>query len=773
MGVSALCAALSAAGLYTATLEPLHATIAAAVSAFIGLGGLISARKFKEIERERRSKLAKALAHWQDEARQNKERADQQGKLRGIISTELVREKEIAQNYLDVANIFMAAIGPDGTVEVINRKGLEILGCAEQDILGEDFAKFCVPEMYREMVATELRSALSGQRQILARAEYPITTARGERLINWSNAVVKDNTGRAKGLLFCGEDVTDRRAVEARLQLMRMMLESVDEGVIAIDARGLVVWANPACEKITEFAARSVQGKPMGMMYPTGNGLESLSQAMIQMMENGSWKGEVHSRKKTGVAYPQRLSLSAIKDASGRVTHAVAVFSDITKEKEQEERVRYLASHDTLTGLPNRGSFNTTLDESIARASKKEKKLAILFIDLDHFKKVNDTLGHEAGDKLLIEVATRMRATLRANDFISRLGGDEFTAIIEDLTTAKDAENSALKVLEALSKEYEAVGTNKDIRVTPSIGICIYPDDGKDAATLLKKSDQAMYAVKSAGRGNLKFFSPEIHAKEDASTNLGVMFKKAMSAELIEMRYQPRIDYATGALDGFEALARWSDSERGDIPPEEFIPAAEEAGLAIEFGYWALREVCRMLGNWNEAGLNRTRIGVNFSARQLKDKALVGQIRDNIQEFAIDPEQLEIEVTEAALMKDEVAASATLAQIKALGCRITLDDFGTGYSSLSRLIKLSIDCVKIDRSFMREASAPESANGSICRAAVAMGQSLGIQVIAEGVETKAQESFLKSIGANGAQGFLYAKALKEEQAMIWLARRSK
>lgn len=742
-----------------------------ALSAIFAILAALFFSKTRSQDRLRRMKLAKALDKHRKKNQEISLEISTQLKISETLTQDIAKEKEIAQNYLDVANIFLAALDIDGNVEVINKKGLEVLGCSEKEIIGQNFAKFCIPEPYRDKVSDEILLALRAQKPILARTEYPISTVIGERLISWSNALVRDAQAKPKALLLCGEDVTDRRSVESRLQLMRLMLESVDEGVITIDNKGVVIWANPACERITGFTVKAIQGRPISMLYPSQNDSKypiDISQAMNHMLNAGNWKGDILSSHKNGKRYPQLLSLSTIKDSnSAKVTHAVAVFSDISKEKEQEERVRYLATHDTLTGLPNRAKFTSKLDEALTNAKNNSTKIAILFIDLDHFKKVNDTLGHEAGDHLLVEVAQRMKSTLREKDFIARLGGDEFTAIIENFSDIQDAQHSAQKLLASLSEKYQAIGDNSDIRVTPSIGICLYPEDGTDAQSLLKKSDQAMYAVKSSGRAGVRFFTPDINAKELHYAQLEAKLRKAIADKSLHLYYQPKINLKTHNLHGFEALIRWNDEHGTAISPDEFIIFAEETGLIIDIGHWALETACAQILSWKQAGFANINIAVNVSAKQFKDETFYQKIQQLVSTYDIKPMQLELEITEGSLMNNNDDATLVLQRFKNLGCTITIDDFGMGYSSLNRLRSLPVDCVKIDKEFVINAISNQS-DQAICTAVVGLAKAFELSVVAEGVESPEHLQMLSAIGADFGQGYFFSQAMDKDEATLWL-----
>lgn len=677
-------------------------------------------------------------------------------RMREIVAKELQKEKEIAQNYLDMAAIVMAGINKEGEVELLNRKGLSLLQLEEEEAIGEQFDDMFVP--WKHKAAFRSSVGLDGSSP-KAHFECIVSTADGdERLMLWRNSPIKDAEGEVQAFLLCGEDITERRMQEAQLELMRRMLEGVDEGVLAIGQDMKIVWANPSSGKVTGYATEQLKGMRVDMLYPTSGGIQKLKEAFDAIKESGSWKGEIMAKFASGLGYPQRLSLAAIKDFSGHITHAVAVFSNISKEKEDEERIVYLASHDPLTGLPNRAAFSRDLEDSLIRAKAANKKMALMFIDLDHFKKVNDTLGHAAGDALLIEVAERLRHTLRKGDLISRLGGDEFTVILECINGPSDAEMIANKILSSLSAPYVAVG-GAGIAVTPSIGICMYPDDGEDSTSLLKSSDMAMYKAKSEGSAALRFFSAEIAMRDVQRLAMESAMRKALSEadseESVRVVWQPIWNLASGELVAFETLSRWRHNGES-VSPEVFITLAEETGLIEELGHKVLFESVNRLASWQSMGYSSLRVSVNLSGRQFRDRELLDKLKKVIDETGANPAGLQLELTETTVMENEDDATKLMHELKKLGVIIAIDDFGTGYSSLSRLKTLPIDCIKIDRSFVKDI--PEDENSiAIARAVISMGLSMGIKIVAEGVETKEQVKFLAENGADEGQGFFLGK----------------
>jgi len=423
---------------------------------------------------------------------------------------------------------------------------------------------------------------------------------------------------------------------------------------------------------------------------------------------------------------------------------------------QSRERIEYMAYHDSLTQLPNRSLFQTFLNHTMTQARRYDKRFAVLFVDLDRFKQINDTLGHDAGDALLQEMARRLRASVRASDTIARMGGDEFVVLLPELPDEKHAATVAQKILSAIVKPAMLAG--QEVRISASVGISTYPADGRDEQTLLKNADIAMYHAKEEGKNNFQFFSDELNKNTLEHIALETSLRHALERDQFELYYQAKVDSRTRRITGMEALLRWHHSDLGLVPPMQFIPLAEETGLIIPIGRWVLKTACRQNVEWQKAGLRPLLMAVNLSARQFTDEHLLQDITSTLKETGMDPSQLELEITESMLMRDVDKAVAIMAALKHIGVRIAIDDFGTGYSSLSTLRRLPLDTIKIDRMFIRHL--PENTEDkSIADAIIAMGRSLSLTVIAEGVETQQQADFLEEHACEQVQGYYFSKPI--------------
>ncbi len=551
--------------------------------------------------------------------------------------------------------------------------------------------------------------------------------------------------------------VTLRVAMDQQqLRLQSIAMSSVANAVFITDGNGRIKWVNNAFATLSGYTAEEVCGKT-ARLFKSGKHDTSFYQQIWKTIRAGkAWRGEIVNRRKGGDLYTVNQTITPLLDAYGNVCHFVVIYEDITAKKEAEERILYLAHYDTLTNLPNRSLFLDHLKLEMAHAHRNDRMLAVLFLDLDRFKLINDTLGHVFGDQLLQSVAERLRGCIREGDTLSRLGGDEFTCIIPDIGHPQDAVLVAQKILNSMSCSFQIEG--HEVHVTPSIGIAMYPSDATDADSLIKKADAAMYHAKEQGRNTFKFYMENININNLERLKLENDLRKALEKGELLVYYQPLIDQNTGHIFSMESLLRWQHPDMGTVYPAKFISIAEETGLIIPIGEWVLRTACTQTKRWHDTGFPALRITVNLSARQFKQQNLVTMIKQVLQETGLDPHYLELELTEGIIMQNNMATLTTLRELKALGIHFSIDDFGTEYSSLSYLKRFPIDTLKIDRSFVHDITTnPDDA--AIVTAIIAIAESLNLRVVAEGVENKEQAAFLCKLRCNNIQGYVYSHPL--------------
>ncbi len=542
-------------------------------------------------------------------------------------------------------------------------------------------------------------------------------------------------------------------------------LNSIGDAVMSTDVWGHVTYLNAVAEVLTGWPCEEARGLPLEEVFrivdaETREAVPNPMKLAVAQNKTVALTPNCILVRRDGVEFSIEDSAAPIHDRRGTVTGAVMVFHDVTTARALSLRMAYLAQHDSLTDLPNRILLADRLKQAIALALRGKRQLALLFLDMDRFKHINDSLGHTIGDRLLQSVAHRLKACVRSSDTISRQGGDEFVILLSDIAHPEDAEISAEKILGALAAPHSIDQHN--LHVSGSIGIATYPDDGVDADTLLRHADLAMYQAKENGRNNLQFYKPEMNAHAIERHSLEDGLRHALERKEFELCYQPKISLTTGAMIGVEALIRWRHPQRGLIPPAQFIPVAEGCGLIVDIGRWVLREACRQARAWQDAGLPETCLAINISPVELRSKDFLAGVRAVLDDTGLDPRCLEFEVTETFLMDASVSTVEVLQSLKEMGIQIALDDFGTGYSSLSFLRRFPIDTVKIDRSFVRDMTT-DADDASIVRAVIGMGESLHLQVVAEGVETREQLAFLRRHSCPAGQGLHLGRPVVAEE----------
>jgi len=650
-----------------------------------------------------------------------------------------------------------------GNIIFANAKASELLGWAPEELVGRlqhDLIHHTRPDgTHFPSGSCRIQAALKGGEASHVEDELFWRKDGTSFHAEYTSTPMRED-GKLVGAVVAFQDISRRREAEQHQRQAAMVLETMSEAVIVTDADRRIVSVNRAFVRNTGYAPEEILGRTPTLLK-SGHHDQAFHRAMWEALrDTGQWQGEIWNRRKNGEIYPEWLTIHAVRDEDGHVTRYVGVYSDINRHAEVQRRLHHLAYYDSLTGLPNRGLFGDRLGLALAQARREKGKVGVMFMDLDRFKNINDTLGHAVGDRLLKIVAERLKSTLREGDTIARIGGDEFTAILTGMHSPEDAVNVCEKTLKELGRPVVLDG--RSFGVTCSIGLSLFPDDGEDRNTLMKKADIAMYRAKDLGRNTYQLYALEMSARIHQRMDLESDLREGLENGDLYMLYQPQAEVGSGRLVGVEALARWRHPRLGDIPPATFIPIAEETGLIGRLGEWGLRTACREAQAWAKAGGRPLRVAVNLSGCQLRQKGLSDLVEEVVVEAGLRPDCLALELTESVLMEHSEANVATLRALIAMGVQIAIDDFGTGYSSLSHLKRFSIDTLKIDRSFVKDI--PEDANDrALAKMIIAMAHASKIKVIAEGVERSEQLRFLRDEGCDEFQGFLFSEPVPAEQ----------
>ncbi|MFI3155903.1 MAG: EAL domain-containing protein [Methylococcaceae bacterium] len=556
-------------------------------------------------------------------------------------------------------------------------------------------------------------------------------------------------------------DITERKLSDDHLLQAAAVFESTREGVLMTDAHKRIIRINRAFTDITSYTEAEAIGQLPSMLRSGRHDAKFYAEMWASILETGHWQGEIWNRRKNGEVYPELLSISAVVDKSGEITNYVGVFADISQLKATESQLDFLAHHDPLTHLPNRLLLLSRVEHAVEIALRDGKMLALLMIDLDRFKDVNDSFGHLAGDELLQQVAKQLSSRLRGIDTLSRMGGDEFTVLLGNVVQPQDAARVANDIITMLG-EPRLLSNGQEVRISASVGISLFPDHGMTPLELLQQADTALYQAKADGRGRFTFFSEALTRSARARMDLEVRLRRAIEKGELRAFYQPQVDVDTGRIIGAEALIRWQDPDEGLIPPLRFISVAEETGLITAIGNWILKETCVQGKRWIEAGLPPLTLAVNVSPHQFLRSNIEEIVAETLAETGFPANRLELELTESALMKREDEAIQILNRLHALGVRLAIDDFGTGYSSLAYLKLFPLDVLKIDKSFIDDIPHHRD-DMEIAATIVAMAHTLHLKVLAEGVETKAQLDFLQAQGCDLYQGYLTSPPVPADQ----------
>jgi diguanylate cyclase (GGDEF)-like protein/PAS domain S-box-containing protein len=571
-------------------------------------------------------------------------------------------------------------------------------------------------------------------------------------------ALPLEGSGKRRQLSLI-HDVTERLAAERGMREAATVFEATNEAIMVTDAKGIIKRINPAFTAVTGYSAEEAVGQTPRLLKSGRHDDTHYAEMWSNLLTEGRWEGEVWNRRKNGEIFPEWQVISTVKDAQGRPVEFVSLFIDITQRKRSEAEIAYRANYDALTGLPNRNLLTERLGQALKQARREHARVALMFVDLDLFKQVNDTLGHPVGDRLLQSVGERLRLCVRETDTVARQGGDEFVVLLPDVDDTAAASLVADKMIVQLSAPF--LIDNHEVHIGASIGITLYPDDGHDVETLFRNADLAMYRAKDAGRNNAQFFEMAMTAAAQEHRTLETDLRGALARKEFALHYQPVIDLSGGHIVGAEALLRWRHAQRGNVPPDQFIPVAEDSGLIRDIGWWAFDTACRQLATWQADG-HAISMAVNVSVRQLPEGLPVERILSALFQYGLKPQQIVLEITESVLLADSAPMQKWFDAVSASGLQLAIDDFGTGYSSLAYLKRYPVHHVKIDRSFIRD-MAENATDRALAEAILAMAHSLGLSVIAEGVETYEQADLLVARNCEHAQGYLYSRPVPAEE----------
>ncbi|BDX04766.1 bifunctional diguanylate cyclase/phosphodiesterase [Planctobacterium marinum] len=662
----------------------------------------------------------------------------------------LVESEKKFRNIFHNHNAVMLLIDKDsGKIVDANAAALDFYGYSHKDLVSKRIQE--INTMSEQEVAAEMeKAALLNQNYFT----FQHRLANGEiRYVEvHSTPIISDDRRMLFSIIH---DITARVENEQKLKLDAKVFEHSQEGVLVTDAQNRIITVNRAFTDITGYKQEDVAGDNPAILQSGRHDSVFYEDMYKDIVRQGYWKGEIWNRKKDGTIYPQLLSISKVENDANQLTHYVAVFSDITRLKQSEERMEQLAHYDALTGLPNRLLLKSRIEHAIERAKRNsDEKVAVLFLDLDHFKVVNDSLGHMVGDELLRQVATRLRSSLREEDTIARLGGDEFVILLEGITELRDLNAIAQNIIEEVKTPY-LLNDCHETSVGTSIGIAVYPDDSSDIEKLFTYADSAMYKAKQNGRNTYAFYTESITQQADQRFRLSNQLSKAIERCELELYYQPQIDMVSKRIIGAEALIRWNHPDDGLLTPWAFIGIAEETGIIHEISKWVIQQGCQQLKKWQEAGHQLT-LSINISPRDFRYDDFYDQVAKNIQSSGITANGLELELTENGLMETSGNIRELLQQLKSLGISLAVDDFGTGHSSIAYLKHFPVDKLKIDRSFVKDIDV-DPADKMITETIIDMARNFNLKVVAEGVETLPQHDLLLELECDIAQGYLYSK----------------
>jgi diguanylate cyclase (GGDEF)-like protein/PAS domain S-box-containing protein len=693
------------------------------------------------------------------------------------VSARLLAEEKLRESEAQFRATFQqAAVGIahqalDGNWLRVNRKMSEITGYAEEELLHTPFHKMTHPNDLARNLELQ-RQLINGDIEHYDYEKRFIKKNGGEVWVKLTESLMRTPEGAPKYYISVVVDISARKRAEVSLMLAQRALESSGNGIIITDCLqpdNPVVFVNPAFERITGYSEAEVIGKNCRFLRGDDHSQSAILRLRQAIEDKRDTRVVLRNYRKDGKLFWNELYVSPVRADDGTVTHFVGVQKDISEQKLAEENLLHMATHDALTGLPNRSLLHDRIDQAIGYARRVQREIAVMFLDIDRFKNINDSLGHAAGDALISIMSQRLRGAVRMVDTVARVGGDEFVIVLTNVTHEDDITQVLSSLFSAINQPVSVDG--HEITVTASIGISTYPRDGSDVTSLLKNADTAMYQAKEAGRNGFRCYTHEMNADAVDRLRLENDLRGAVKGNELILHYQPQVEIETGRIVAAEALLRWNHPKRGFISPVDFIPLAEETGLIVPIGEWVVRQVCAQQRSRIEAGLPDIVIAVNLSPRQFHQPGIVEMVAKALSDYDLPAHLLELEITESSLMRNPEDAAILLGELSQRGFSLSVDDFGTGYSSLGYLKRFPLDALKIDRSFVTDIETNQD-SASIARAVIALAHSLGLKVVAEGVEQVAQMEFLRSLKCDLAQGYLLGRPMPADALVTFMASQS-